>query len=356
MRTLLSSVDEPAVIHIVGQGLAGSVLALRLNELGYRVRIHDNGYRTSSSVIAAGMWNPLSFVNLKRTWLADELIPELFSTYARFEEKLEASFFHPKPLLRIFPDAGAANLWEEKALHPEISPFIDPAVIPDTHNHYNQPYGNGVVEGAGWLDVAFFLEKTRMFFTRLESYEQNDVSTEEMLHWHEQGDWIIQCTGWKPMADSLWNQVPIHTNKGEILTVAIDGLDNSYMSNFSKFLIPLGKGEYRVGSTYQNGALDTEPSPAAQEIEDDLRRTVKHAFKVVHHHAGFRPTTLDRQPVLGLHNHYERLGIFNGLGSRGVLLAPYFANHLIRHLTSAAPIMKEVRWQRFEERRNRSNP
>ena len=353
MAQLRSPDEEKSVIRIIGQGLAGSTLGLLLHDLGYKVFIYDNGYKTSSSSIAAGMWNPLSFVNLKRSWMAARLLPELDTTYNRLEEMLGVSFFHPMPLLRIFPDAGAANLWEEKSLHPEVQPYIDPLQPVDAEHHFYQPFGSGFVKEAGWLNVPVYLDAARAFFLSVNSYEERDIQSDELLVWLEQGDLVLQCTGWKPMHNSYWMDVPIHTSKGQIFTLRMDSLTTECMSSFGKFLIPMGNGLHRAGSTYEHGALDILPSSVADEILDDIAKSVKHPFSVIDHRAGFRPTTIDRLPVLGMHSEQIRLGIFNGFGSRGVLLVPFFAKHLIEHLTKGTPIMKEVIWTRFRERKQK---
>jgi glycine/D-amino acid oxidase-like deaminating enzyme len=354
MMLLRSPQEETAIIRIVGQGLAGSTLALRLHELGYRVYLYDNGYLSSSSKIAAGMWNPLSFVNLKRTWMVDRLLPEMAATYTLLEQLLDCSFYHPKALLRIFPDAGSANSWEEKSIHPEVAFYMESDVPFDAETHFFLPHGGGVVKGAGWLDLPAFLEATRSFFQARQAFHEVEIGAAHMMEWLAQGDFVIQCTGWKPMADSLWSEVPIHTNKGQVFTLKLDGLTNAYLTNFGRFMIPLGDGLYRTGSTYEHGALDMLPTDVANEILVDVSNSVRHSFEVVNHKAGFRPTTIDRQPIVGMHDTYTRLGILNGFGSRGVMLVPFFVQHLIEHLTTGSPLMKEVNWKRFEERRKRS--
>jgi glycine/D-amino acid oxidase-like deaminating enzyme len=351
MQLLLPPDRESATIRIVGQGIAGSALALNLIERGYSVCVYDNDYRTSSSMIAAGMWNPLSFVNLKRAWLTHLLLPAMEEVYPRFESLLQASFFHPLPLVRIFPDAGSANIWEEKSIHPEVAPYLNAATMSESEIHFHQPHGHGIVKGAGWLDMPVFLDATRAFLEKRGAYVQAEITVEQMKLWLHEGDWVVQCTGWKPMQDSLWSAVPIHTNKGQVLTMRIEGLSEEYLSNFGKFTIPLGGSQFRVGSTYEHGALDMQPSEVANEIIEDVEKSVRHAFTVVDHKAGFRPTTIDRQPALGAHSQFERLIIFNGFGSRGVMLVPFFAQHLIESLVSGEPVMREVDWRRFERRR-----
>jgi glycine/D-amino acid oxidase-like deaminating enzyme len=353
MALLRSPDEEKSVIHIVGQGLAGSTLALRLYDMGFRVRIYDNGYKTSSSRVAAGMWNPLSFVNLKSSWMANQLMPEMEVTYRRMERLLGVSFFHPMPLLRVFPNAGATNLWEEKSRHPEVEQYIDSNWQPDLANHYETPFGSGVVKGAGWLNIPVYLSATRAFFESIQAFDEREIGEVELTSWLEHGDIVLQCTGWKPMQRSFWHEVPIHTNKGQVLTLKMEEMSSDFMSNFGKFLIPMGNDLFRAGSTYEHGALDSLPSDVANEILDDVSRSVKCSYSLVDHTAGFRPTTIDRQPVIGMHSQHPRLGLFNGFGSRGVMLVPFFVNHLIDHLMNETPIMREVHWKRFEERRLR---
>jgi hypothetical protein len=43
-----------------------------------------------------------------------------------------------------------------------------------------------------------------------------------------------------------------------------------------------------------------------------------------------------------MHSIHHRVGIFNGLGAKGALLAPYFAHHLVRHLIYGTGLIKEV--------------
>jgi glycine/D-amino acid oxidase-like deaminating enzyme len=50
---------------------------------------------------------------------------------------------------------------------------------------------------------------------------------------------------------------------------------------------------------------------------------------VVDHQAGVRPVIDAGYPALGRHPAYPQLAYFNGLGSKGSLLAPFFADQLV---------------------------
>jgi len=61
-----------------------------------------------------------------------------------------------------------------------------------------------------------------------------------------------------------------------------------------------------------------------------------------------RPTTPDRKPILGVHPQHAQAVVFNGLGTKGVSLAPYFSGVLAEALENDAPINKEVDIDRYK--------
>jgi glycine/D-amino acid oxidase-like deaminating enzyme len=82
-------------------------------------------------------------------------------------------------------------------------------------------------------------------------------------------------------------------------------------------------------------------------LENQLKEILQVPFKVLDHKVGIRPTVKDRRPLLGMHMEHKRLGIFNGLGTRGVMLAPYFANHLANHIFNGDKLNSVVDILRF---------
>ena len=70
-------------------------------------------------------------------------------------------------------------------------------------------------------------------------------------------------------------------------------------------------------------------------------------FEVVDHKAAVRPTVKERRPFIGIHPNHKQIGIFNGLGAKGVLLAPFFASHFSEYLLGKTELMKEIDVKRF---------
>ncbi len=107
-------------------------------------------------------------------------------------------------------------------------------------------------------------------------------------------------------------------------------------------------GSHTVGSNYNHKDLSWENTEKGRvEIEVKLKALLLKEYKVVGHKAGVRPSVSDRRPVLGESSNNEQIIIFNGLGTKGVSLAPFFANQLADNLVNGTEIEKEVNVNRF---------
>ena len=83
---------------IVGQGLAGSLLAQELRRRGRTVHVVDDGWKSASSQVAAGLMTPLT----GRRFTLTKDYPELF---AAAQERLTArGVFRPTSVYRMFVD------------------------------------------------------------------------------------------------------------------------------------------------------------------------------------------------------------------------------------------------------------
>jgi len=150
----------------------------------------------------------------------------------------------------------------------------------------------------------------------------------------------VRCEG--PRAEGGF-LVPV---RGEGLTVRIPGLRLKHVVHRGVFILPVGDDRYRVGSTFAWDNVWSGPTEEARRwLLDKLERIVSRPVVVEEHWAGVRPASRDRRPVLGRLGAQE--AILNGLGARGVLLAPWSALHLAAHLFDDAPLDPEVDVRRF---------
>jgi glycine/D-amino acid oxidase-like deaminating enzyme len=84
------------------------------------------------------------------------------------------------------------------------------------------------------------------------------------------------------------------------------------------------------------------------ELATRTRELLTLPFEIVDQNWGLRPTSPDRRPMLGHHPNSKNVIIFNGLGTKGVSLAPYFSAQLANWLTGSAEILPTVNINRFK--------
>ena len=117
--------------------------------------------------------------------------------------------------------------------------------------------------------------------------------------------------------------------------------------NRGVFVLPQAGNKAIVGATYDREDLSWTPTEKARQVlQARLQRMFKLSYTVQEQWVGIRPATFDRRPLIGLHPQYPQLGIFNGLGTKGVSLAPYLAETFVEHLLSRKPLPPAVRLSR----------
>ena len=108
------------------------------------------------------------------------------------------------------------------------------------------------------------------------------------------------------------------------------------------------KNLYYIGATHEWKFDDALPSEKGKnQLLESLSAVLNLPFKIVEHKAAIRPTVKDRRPFIGFHPKNSIVGIFNGMGTKGISLAPYFAKHFTENLLQQKPLLKEVDINRF---------
>jgi glycine oxidase len=312
---------------IVGQGLAGTALAWALLRRGRSVRVLDRERGNSASRIAAGLITPVTGKRLAKSWRWYELFPTAVAFYRAIETETSASFFHQKPSLRIFGDEA-----ERDEYHRRETNILRGLVQPVPHINsewFAAPLGGFEMPSAARLDVPRYLDASREYFRARGTYLTGEVTSLESLD----AQTVIFCRGFSPDADPWFGGIKFNAAKGEILTVRIPGLAEERVVHRGLWLVPAGESCFHVGATHTWEPLDAIPTTKGRtEIETKLRTFLKLPYKVIDHRAAVRPVIDAGFPVLGRHPTNPRVAYFNGLGAKGSLLSPFFANQLAAHL------------------------
>jgi len=92
--------------------------------------------------------------------------------------------------------------------------------------------------------------------------------------------------------------------------------------------------------------LETTEAARDQLIEM-LSSLGTYDYQILEQRAGVRPTVLDRRPLMGEHPEYQGVYIFNGLGTKGYMMAPTLANELASFILDQTPLHPETDIRRF---------
>lgn len=334
---------------IVGQGLAGSILAYQLLKRGKSVVIIDEGKAYTSSKVAAGLVNPFTGSKMVKSWMTDQLISYLINFYTEIEKETQAHFFSEKTIYRPFGSIEELNDWDGRSSNLNYQKFINKTGKHDAHsNNVVDPFGG--VEILGFvLNVPVFLDILFHYFSEKCTYlkERFDETNLELSDGGVQYHGIVAnkmvfCSGHQIQASKYFGWIPLAPVKGEMLHLKMKR-DFETIYNRSCFIIPQGNGIFKAGSTYKRNDPSDEPSEQGKnEITKKLDALLTMNYEIVNHEAGIRPATMTRRPIIGMHPAHQHLSVFNGLGTKGISLAPYFSNQLVNCLEEGNIVDEEV--------------
>ncbi len=381
---------------LIGHGLAGAVLAHTLAATGARLLVLDVPAPDSASRVAAGLVNPLAGRRAALTWRAEELLPAAAAFYKSVAAETGAKpFWHDYPIWKFFgtADEVAAGLARVG------TPFVAGAVPPTDTEALRAPFGGLILSGGGFLQTEPFLDaltahrrargewRAEAFelarlqtgtaavsgadlaadavsglissadSTSLSSQATPPISTEPLRYTLADGTTIsaccvIFCEGAAAEHNPFWRWLPLVPNNGQVLDLEIEsaGLPPDVVLNGGAYAVPVpGRaGAYRFGATYDWGTQPPTPTPAGRaDLLGRLARFTPRPVCVTAHRAARRPAVRDRRPLVGFHPAEARLVLFNGLGSKGVGLAPGLAAHLAAVLAGTETLWPEVNLARF---------
>ncbi len=335
---------------IVGGGLAGSTLAYKLHEKGLKIHQIADCSRPSSSQVAGGMFNPITGKYLTKTWLAEELYTSLFEYYPKIEKELGGSFFYPIGVKRLFNNLENKAHFLSQIQKNALEDWVGEFVASDSY-----PLGGLIIKQSGWVNVDVYVKKIQEYFIGLNCFENAVFDYSSLLIQDDLIDYkgqkakkIIFAEGFYVKDNPWFNMLPFNPVKGEVLEVEVENYEEKAILNQGKWAIPMSSQKLRIGATYTWHELNFEPSSAAQhEIETAAKKIGLPKFTLINHRAGVRPATTDRRPIMGHHPVFKNVLIFNGLGTKGVSLAPYFADQFVAFLTESKHLNPEVNIERF---------
>lgn len=339
---------------IVGCGLAG----ISFSELciaNKKTCIVFENHTQNSTRIAGGLYNPVVLKRFSEVWKAKEQLELAYSFYESLEKKLNQKLFHEIPLYRKLNSIEEQNNWHVATDKPNLQNYLNSKLEALNNPNVFAPFKFGKVNQTGYCDTKLlkelyltYLDQKQMLQIQSFDYDQLEITKEQITYQDIKAKRIIFAEGFGVQKNPFFNNLPLDGTKGELLLIESSELQLNQIINSSIFILPIGANKYKVGATYNwKDKTTISTKEAREELETNLKELIKCEYKIIEQYAGVRPTVRDRRPLLGKHYLHNSIHILNGLGTRGVMFAPFLAHQLYNYIENNIPLDKEVDIQRI---------
>ena len=311
-----------APVLIVGQGLAGTLLACELERAGRAFLVVDAGHEGSASRVGAGLVNPVT----GERWVAApgwaEKSAAARETFRRIEEAWGIRLVTELRIRREWRGEEEAVRVRAKVARGELAPWVR---------------AEGVESGAAWIEGAWRADLPALIAAGRARWLAQGRLRESRIDEAEAAAWpgpAVWCAG---AAEARLAELrPVW---GETLELAVEpGGDwrEDVVRHDGVWVLPLGGGRAWAGASFVRD--EAERAARREELRASVRRQLADLrWREAAVLAGRRMTSPDRAPRSGwLPGREGREGVLNGLGSKGALLAPGLAREWAGRLARVA--------------------
>ncbi|MEQ6125214.1 FAD-dependent oxidoreductase [Pseudotenacibaculum sp. MALMAid0570] len=341
---------------IVGLGLAGLAFAEELSQNNKSFVVFEDHSQTSS-LVAGGVYNPVILKRFTPVWNAKEQLEIALPFYHSLEKKLGSNLDYKFSTRKVFKSIEDQNNWYIASDKPILSEFMNPKILKEKVNGIIGDYGFGEVYKTGRIDTHKLIEFYRKRLEEKDQIKYEKFNHSEIAFTDSSSTYkgivakqIVFCEGFGLKQNPFFNYLPLNEAKGELITIHAPNLNIQFLVKSTLFILPIGDDLYKVGATFNwKDKTSTPTDEGKQELIDKLKKVIDVPYQIVDHSAGIRPTVKDRRPLVGVHPKYKQLVVFNGLGTRGVMIAPSLAKELYKHLENGEEISKEISISRYKK-------
>ncbi|WP_439129225.1 NAD(P)/FAD-dependent oxidoreductase [Polaribacter sp.] len=339
---------------IVGLGLAGLAFVEELINANKTFMVFEDHSQTSS-LVAGGVYNPVILKRFSPVWNAKEQLQVAMPFYQKLEEKLHIKVDEKILIKKAFKSIEDQNNWFAAFDKPKVAPFLETTLDSAKYNGVIADFYFGNVKEAGWVDTKKLIETYRDYLKtrhsiRFDKFIHKDIIFKEscMQYQDIEVNRILFAEGFGVKQNPYFNHLPLEEVKGETITIYSPELTINFLLKSTLFVLPLGNNYYKVGATFNHKDKTSLPSKEGrEELVAKLKKVISVPYKITTQTAGIRPAVKDRRPLVGVHSKHTKLAILNGLGTRGVMIAPTVAKNLFLHLEQGKELDKEIDIKRF---------
>lgn len=343
---------------VVGQGLSGTFFAFQLLLEGKSFLVVDKGFEKSSSYIAAGLINPMALKRLAKSWRATDFLNHNKAFYPKLEAFLKGRYLFNLPIHKLISSEEDEIFWQHRienyALHDLLEEKLEQLKDPD--NIFSTSFKVGTVKQTSWLNLSKLLTDFRAFLKKnalvIEAAFDHSLianNTYEDISFKH----VVFCEGAKGADNPFFNHLPFALNKGQLLSIKSDRISNHSILKKKVFILPIEKNHFKVGATFAWKWNDLKVDKQKTDLLEENIKEITHApYEIQKEYCGVRPASRDRRPLIGRHSIHSNYFIFNGMGSKGCLMAPLLAQELYQHIEHGLKLHEEANIERFKPNLN----
>ena len=339
---------------IVGLGLAGLAFVEKLIQAKKSFIVFEDDSQTSS-LVAGGVYNPVILKRFSSVWNAKEQLAIALSFYEHLEKKFNTTLDQKFVIKKAFKSTEDQNNWFAAFDKPTVAPFLEDNLDENTYSGVVGSHYFGNVKEGGRIDTHKLVETYRHYlkknhWIRFEKFYHNDLLFDGDLVTYNnlKASKIVFCEGFGVKQNPYFNHLPLEEVKGEIITIHAPKLEIDFLLKSTLFVLPLGNHRYKVGATFNHKDKTSIPSiEGKEELVEKLKKVITVPYEIIDQSAGIRPAVKDRRPLVGVHHKYPQLATLNGLGTRGVMIAPSMAKELYGLLEEGIDLDPEINCNRF---------
>ncbi len=340
---------------IIGMGLAGCTMYWSLKNAGFKCVCVDSNLQNTSSKVAAGMFNPIVGKRFTTAPNAAELFSSAKKYYNKIEQLIQQKIYFELPLYMPFQNVAHQNDWSLKM--PQLKEWIhdDSDLEKILLANYQSEFGGFLVNKTGYVNSNLYVNATLDFCKKndellIENVDYAQLNIEDKTYHNYQAKYIIFCEGTNVVSNPFIKQKFLNLAKGQLVCGRISSALPQIIYNGKIYIIPTTENEFICGATYEWDYINNEPDEFGKNyLINELNKVVKFDYTITDHKAAVRPTVIDRKPIVGnIDSAHKDIYILNGLGTKGVVLAPYLANLITENITNNLEIPREFSITRFK--------
>jgi glycine/D-amino acid oxidase-like deaminating enzyme len=343
---------------IIGQGICGTFLSWNLLKAGKKIIVIDESEPYSSTRVASGIINPVTGRRVVATWMIEKLLPFAWNAYTSIGNDIGELVIEQKNTVAFSPSQQMFETYSKRAN--EANAYIQRSADTEEqcHQWFNFIYPVYTINPTYLIYLHPLLNAWRKKLSETNSLLKEKFDDAQLIIHRNHVEYknitagkIFFCSGVNTFQNPYWKNLPYVFNKGQAVIADIPFLGANNIFKFGNVtLAPWYNNQWWIGSSYENDFDTTAPTEEFyKSIVASLKSILTIPFTIKEHFAALRPAVIERRPFVGLHPNYASLGIFNGMGTKGCSLAPYFAYQLTQYLLNNTAIDGFADVKRFSQ-------